>query len=98
MKPASIEAPPSSRNDSEEMRPANSSRNDRKRSVWATYIAQHVCRRLFDLGDIACAWGALYAGCTFYAGYTITPASEIAEFLSKELPRAGGRFIHMEER
>jgi 2-oxoglutarate ferredoxin oxidoreductase subunit alpha len=110
MKPASIEAPPSSRNDSEEMRPANSSRNDgeegrgqnssrknRNEAIWQKYIAQHNGRRLFDLGDIACAWGALYAGCTFYAGYPITPASEIAEFLSKELPRAGGRFIQMED-
>jgi 2-oxoglutarate ferredoxin oxidoreductase subunit alpha len=57
----------------------------------------HEGRRLFDLGDIASAWGALYAGCSFYAGYPITPASEIAEFLSKELPRAGGRFIQMED-
>ena len=61
------------------------------------YLKIHEGRRLFDLGDIACAWGAMYAGCSFYAGYPITPASEIAEFLSKELPRAGGRFIQMED-
>ena len=60
-------------------------------------LARQQGRRLFDLGDIACAWGALYAGCSFYAGYPITPASEIAEFLSKELPRTGGRFIQMED-
>jgi len=61
------------------------------------YLERHRGRRLFDLGDIACAWGALYAGCSFYAGYPITPASEIAEFLSRELPRAGGRYIQMED-
>jgi len=61
------------------------------------YLRKQEGKRLFDLGDIACAWGALYAGCSFYAGYPITPASEIAEFLSKELPRTGGRFIQMED-
>jgi len=74
-----------------------SSRTNRNSAIWQKYVAQHEGRRLFDLGDIACSWGALFAGCSFYAGYPITPASEIAEFLSKELPRAGGRFIQMED-
>ncbi len=53
--------------------------------------------RAFLLGDEACAWGALYAGCDFYAAYPITPASEIAETLAELLPRTGGKFIQMED-
>jgi len=41
--------------------------------------------------------GALYAGLNFYAGYPITPSTEIAEHLSYRLPRAGGKFIQMED-
>ncbi len=48
-------------------------------------------------GNEACARGALYAGCDFYAGYPITPASEIMEWMAKELPRRGGTFIQMED-
>ena len=48
-------------------------------------------------GNIAVAEGAIDAGCKFYAGYPITPSSEIAEHLSKKLPQVGGRFIQMED-
>ncbi len=48
-------------------------------------------------GNEACAEGAMAAGCKFYAGYPITPASEIMNHLSKELPKEGGRFIQMED-
>ncbi len=48
-------------------------------------------------GNIAVAEGAIDAGCRFYAGYPITPSSEIAEQLSKRLPEVGGRFIQMED-
>src|SRR5512142_2338326 len=48
-------------------------------------------------GNEAVSWGALAAGCTFYAGYPITPSSEIAEMLSRELPKIGGKFIQMED-
>jgi 2-oxoglutarate ferredoxin oxidoreductase subunit alpha len=48
-------------------------------------------------GNIAVAEGAIDAGCRFYAGYPITPSSEIAEHLSKRLPELGGRFIQMED-
>ncbi len=48
-------------------------------------------------GDEACAEGALAAGCTFFAGYPITPATEIAEILSLKLPQIGGKFIEMED-
>ena len=48
-------------------------------------------------GNRACALGAIAAGCRFFAGYPITPSSEIAEILSRELPKLGGRFIQMED-
>jgi 2-oxoglutarate ferredoxin oxidoreductase subunit alpha len=48
-------------------------------------------------GDEACAEGAIAAGCRFFAGYPITPATEIAEVLSRRLPQVGGKFIQMED-
>ncbi len=48
-------------------------------------------------GNHACALGAVAAGCRFFAGYPITPSSEIAERMSRELPRVGGTFIQMED-
>jgi len=48
-------------------------------------------------GNEACARAALLAGCRFFAGYPITPSSEIAEVLTRELPRVGGKFIQMED-
>jgi 2-oxoglutarate ferredoxin oxidoreductase subunit alpha len=48
-------------------------------------------------GDEACAEGALAAGCRFFAGYPITPATEIAEILARRLPQVGGKFIQMED-
>jgi 2-oxoglutarate ferredoxin oxidoreductase subunit alpha len=48
-------------------------------------------------GNEACAEGALVAGCRFFAGYPITPASEIAEHLSVRLPQMDGTFIQMED-
>jgi 2-oxoglutarate ferredoxin oxidoreductase subunit alpha len=51
----------------------------------------------FWQGDIACAEGALAAGCRFFAGYPITPASEIAERMSGRLPPLGGVCVQMED-
>ncbi|HIE37504.1 MAG TPA: 2-oxoacid:acceptor oxidoreductase subunit alpha, partial [Anaerolineae bacterium] len=48
-------------------------------------------------GDEACAEGAIAAGCRFFAGYPITPATEIAEVMSRRLPQVGGGFIQMED-
>ena len=48
-------------------------------------------------GNDACAQGAMYAGCTFFGGYPITPSTEVAEVLSIELPKVGGKFIQMED-
>ncbi|HPQ39226.1 MAG TPA: 2-oxoacid:acceptor oxidoreductase subunit alpha [bacterium] len=52
---------------------------------------------VFVQGNHACVLGALRAGCRFFAGYPITPSSEIAEGLSVELPKRGGKFIQMED-
>ena len=51
----------------------------------------------FVQGNEACVEGALYAGLDFYAGYPITPSTEIAELLSGRLPGIGGKFIQMED-
>ena len=51
----------------------------------------------FIVGDEACAEGALAAGCKFFAGYPITPATEISEVMARKLPRAGGFYIQMED-
>lgn len=48
-------------------------------------------------GNEACVQGALYAGYRFYAGYPITPSTEIAELSAVELPKVGGKFIQMED-
>jgi len=48
-------------------------------------------------GNHACALGAIAAGCKFFAGYPITPSSEIAERMSIELPKNAGTFIQMED-
>jgi 2-oxoglutarate ferredoxin oxidoreductase subunit alpha len=48
-------------------------------------------------GNEACALAAIAAGCRFYAGYPITPSSEIAESMAELLPRAGGVFVQMED-
>ena len=48
-------------------------------------------------GDEACAEGAIAAGCRFFAGYPITPATEITEILARRLPQVGGKFIQMED-
>lgn len=48
-------------------------------------------------GNHACALGAIAAGCRFFAGYPITPSSEIAEWMSEEVPKVDGIFIQMED-
>ena len=51
----------------------------------------------FVQGNEACAEAALYAGLDFFAGYPITPSSEILETLAYRLPQIGGKFIQMED-
>jgi 2-oxoglutarate ferredoxin oxidoreductase subunit alpha len=63
----------------------------------------HLIRERADQGSLliqgarACALGALDAGVRFYAGYPITPSSEIMEAMAYELPRSGGVFVQMED-
>ncbi len=51
----------------------------------------------FMFGNHAIVEGAIAAGCTYFAGYPITPASEIAERMSERMPEVGGKFIQMED-
>ncbi len=51
----------------------------------------------FVQGNEACVEGALYAGLNFFAGYPITPSTEIMEHLAARLPKVGGKFIQMED-
>ena len=48
-------------------------------------------------GNAACAEGGIAAGARFFAGYPITPSTEIAEFMARQLPKVGGKFIQMED-
>lgn len=51
----------------------------------------------FWQGNQACAEGAIVAGCRFFAGYPITPASEILEHMAQRLPQNGGIVVQMED-
>jgi 2-oxoglutarate ferredoxin oxidoreductase subunit alpha len=54
-------------------------------------------KRIFDTGNAAVTEGAIQAGCGMYAGYPITPATEIAENMSRRLPLAGGYYLQAED-
>ena len=54
-------------------------------------------RIMFTMGDIACAEGALCAGCRYFGGYPITPATEIAEWMSQRMPEIGGAYVQYED-
>ena len=58
---------------------------------------QALVGEFFMNGDVACAEGAISAGCRFFAGYPITPATEVAERMSARLPQVGGVYIQMED-
>ena len=51
----------------------------------------------FMMGDVACAEGALAAGCCFFGGYPITPSTETAERMAARLPQVGGYYVQMED-
>src|SRR5512144_1376268 len=54
-------------------------------------------RQILLQGNESIVEGALAAGCRFFAGYPITPATEIAERMASRLPRVGGTYIQMED-
>jgi 2-oxoglutarate ferredoxin oxidoreductase subunit alpha len=51
----------------------------------------------FWQGNVACAEGALAAGCRFFGGYPITPSTEVAEHMAVKLPKKNGVFVQMED-
>ncbi len=53
--------------------------------------------KYFMNGDVAAAEGAVAAGCRFFAGYPITPSTEVAERMAERLPEVGGIYIQMED-
>src|SRR5437879_13169190 len=54
-------------------------------------------RRLLEAGTYALTEGAIAAGCRVFAGYPITPATDIAEYMSKRLPQGGGYYLQLED-
>ncbi len=56
-----------------------------------------VQKMVLTTGNAASAEGAITAGCRYFAGYPITPSSEIAAYMSKRLPEVNGTFIQMED-
>lgn len=54
-------------------------------------------KQVFDTGNAAVTEGAIRAGCGLFAGYPITPATEIAENMSRRLPLAGGYYLQAED-
>ena len=53
-----------------------------------------MAEEFFIQGNEACAKGAIAAGCRFFAGYPITPSTEVAETLARELPKVGRNKIN----
>jgi len=61
------------------------------------YLARLSEKEHFIQGDEAAAFGAIFADCSFFGGYPITPASEIAEVMARELPNTGGYYVQYED-
>jgi 2-oxoglutarate ferredoxin oxidoreductase subunit alpha len=68
-----------------------------KDDLRAKYLKHWEGTSRFMLGDEASALGAIYAGCDFFGGYPITPASEVAEVISRAMPKVDGYYIQMED-
>ena len=68
-----------------------------KDKIRIEYLNRFANRSYFMQGDEAVVYGSLYAGCDFFAGYPITPASEVAEVMAAELPHVDGYYIQMED-
>ncbi len=66
-------------------------------SVREQYLSRYAGRTEFVMGDEAAALGAVFSGCSFFGGYPITPASEIAEVMARELPKVGGFYVQFED-
>ncbi|MBI2529221.1 MAG: 2-oxoglutarate ferredoxin oxidoreductase subunit alpha [Candidatus Rokubacteria bacterium] len=65
---------------------------------WGEWERRHTRgRRLLEAGTYALTEGAIAAGCRCFAGYPITPATDIAEYMSKRLPQVGGYYMQCED-
>ena len=65
---------------------------------WAEWEKRYIeGRRLLEAGTYALTEGAIAAGCKVFAGYPITPATDIAEYMSKRLPQVGGYYVQAED-
>jgi 2-oxoglutarate/2-oxoacid ferredoxin oxidoreductase subunit alpha len=65
---------------------------------WAEWARSYTRgRRLLEAGTYALTEGAIAAGCRVFAGYPITPATDIAEYMSKRLPQVGGYYVQCED-
>jgi 2-oxoglutarate/2-oxoacid ferredoxin oxidoreductase subunit alpha len=65
---------------------------------WAEWAQTYTHgKKMLETGTYALTEGAVAAGCRFFAGYPITPATEIAEYMSKRLPRVGGFYLQAED-
>jgi 2-oxoglutarate ferredoxin oxidoreductase subunit alpha len=65
---------------------------------WAEWAQRATAgRRLLEAGTYALTEGAIAAGCRVFAGYPITPATDIAEYMSKRLPQVGGYYVQCED-
>ncbi|MDZ4231023.1 MAG: 3-methyl-2-oxobutanoate dehydrogenase subunit beta, partial [Dehalococcoidales bacterium] len=54
-------------------------------------------KKYLETGNFAIAEGAVIAGCRMFAGYPITPATELAEAMSRKLPEVGGYYLQAED-
>jgi len=68
-----------------------------KDKIRIEYLKRFAGSSYFMQGDEAVVYGSLYAGCNFFAGYPITPASEVAEVIAAEIPHVNGNYIQMED-
>ena len=71
--------------------------NLNKKPFMEKFSIERSGKKLIMSGCEAMAFGALVAGCRFYSGYPITPATEIMEFLAQEMPRFGGNILQCED-
>ncbi len=73
------------------------SRHPERPDIRGAYMAKLAEQEHFIQGDEAAALGAILAGCTFFGGYPITPASEVAEVMARELPNVDGFYVQFED-
>ncbi|MCP4898523.1 MAG: 2-oxoacid:acceptor oxidoreductase subunit alpha [bacterium] len=72
-------------------------RHPERPEIRTAYLAKLAEQEHFIQGDEAAALGAIIAGCSFFGGYPITPASEIAEVMARELPNVDGYYVQFED-